>query len=46
MDQESRRAELEIIEHIDILRARAAGLPKGNVEREMLVDLAARAQKL
>jgi hypothetical protein len=46
MDKKSRRAEQEVIEHIDSLRARAARLPEGDVEREMLVDLAARAQKL
>jgi hypothetical protein len=46
MDKKVRQAEQEIIEHIDDLRARAAGLPRGNVEREILVDLAARAQKL
>jgi len=46
MDEKVRRAEQEIIEHIEDLRARAAGLPRGNVEREILVDLAARAQKV
>jgi hypothetical protein len=46
MDQKARRAEQEIIEHIEDLRARAARLPKGSVERDMLVDLAARAQKM
>jgi len=45
MDKKARRAEQEVIEHIDNLRARAARLPKGDMEREMLVDLAARAQK-
>jgi hypothetical protein len=46
MDENARRAEQEVIEHIDNLRARAARLPTGNVEREILLDLAARAQKL
>ena len=46
MDKKARRAEQEVIEHIDNLRARAARLPKGDMKREMLVDLAARAQKL
>ena len=45
MDKKSRRAEQEVIEHIDSLRARAARLPKGDAEPEMLVDLAARAQQ-
>ena len=46
MDEKARRAEQEVIEHIDNLRGRAAMLPKGDMERDMLVDLAARAQKL
>ena len=46
MDKKARRAEQEVIEHIDNLRARAARPPKRDIERDMLVDLAARAQKL
>jgi hypothetical protein len=45
MEQDA-RAEQDVIEHIDNLRERAARLPKGDVEREILVDLAAQAQKL
>ena len=46
MDKKARRAEQEVIELIENLRAQAAGLPRGNAQRDLLVDLAARAQQL